>query len=98
MIGAEVQAKVVATEQQEMTEVLAADKKAAQIVSTHGVAAAVEYLSNYSISTADGLVDKWVAFFPELFVKSVISPFSFFFFVFYVTIYFLDFVRCSCSV
>jgi dipeptidase len=69
MIGAQVQAKVVATEQHAMAAVLAADGHAAHIAARDGVPAAVAYLSNFSISTADALVDEWVAYFPQLFVK-----------------------------
>jgi hypothetical protein len=49
--------------------VASADAHAAAIAKSEGKAAVVKYLSNFSVATADALVDEWVAFFPELFVK-----------------------------
>eukprot|EP01052_Picozoa_sp_SAG31_P013448 SAG31_NODE_808_length_11926_cov_13.255179_8_plen_91_part_00 len=53
----EVQQRVAATERHFMAEVAAADTAAAAIMKEAGSAAAVKYLSNFSVSTADALVD-----------------------------------------
>ena len=67
--GADVQAKVVATEAREMAEVASTDKAATSLLTGQGREAMEAFLSNFSIRTADALVDEWVDFFPELFVK-----------------------------
>lgn len=69
LIAGEVTQKVVETEKGLMASVAVADAAAAALVKSKGQAAANAYLSNFSIATADSVVDQWVAFFPTLFVK-----------------------------
>ena len=66
VVGAEVQRRIVETESRLLDAVAATDRQAAGIVRTKGQAAAEAFLSNFSTSTADAVVDEWVALFPEL--------------------------------
>jgi len=64
-----VTAEVVATEASLMKAVASADGTAAALLKSKGQAAANAFLSNFSISTAEAVVEKWVDLFPKLFVK-----------------------------
>jgi hypothetical protein len=48
--------------------VAATDRQVAGIMRTKGLDAAEAFLSNFSTTTADAVVDDWVALFPELLV------------------------------
>jgi len=69
-VGVDVQRRVAQMEQRFLGEVRRADEEVSKKLSA-GTAPAVvaKYLSDYSIRTADALVDNWVDLFPELFVR-----------------------------
>lgn len=69
-IGAEVQRRVVDTELRLLGDVAAADTEVERRLAAGEAHDDVsKYLSDFSVSHADALVDSWVGFFPELFVK-----------------------------
>jgi len=70
LVGKEVQQRVAAIEARLFSDVAASDREVAKrALAGEGTAALETHLSNFSVTTAEGLVDAWVAFFPELFVK-----------------------------
>jgi dipeptidase len=58
-----------AKETQYMTEVKEIDQKAITILDVDGPAAAIDYVTNYSVNTGNKLVKDWLSFFGDLFVK-----------------------------
>eukprot|EP00928_Gymnodinium_smaydae_P100003 TRINITY_DN9700_c0_g1_i1.p1 TRINITY_DN9700_c0_g1~~TRINITY_DN9700_c0_g1_i1.p1 ORF type:complete len:618 (-),score=62.16 TRINITY_DN9700_c0_g1_i1:262-1902(-) len=69
-IGMEVQRRVVATERRLLAAVAELDGTTADLVTANESKDVIEQrLSDFSIDGANALVDDWVAFFPELFVK-----------------------------
>ena len=74
----DVQKRVAEREAKLMGDVAEADKTSAALASAHGQPTADAFLSNFSITQADRIVDEWVSLFGELFVKYrdglVVSP------------------------
>eukprot|EP01062_Namystynia_karyoxenos_P031568 TRINITY_DN23419_c0_g1_i1.p1 TRINITY_DN23419_c0_g1~~TRINITY_DN23419_c0_g1_i1.p1 ORF type:complete len:570 (+),score=157.83 TRINITY_DN23419_c0_g1_i1:77-1786(+) len=64
-----VQERIVATENAHWRGVFAADKAAIEILKNEGAAAATAYLTNFSVTTAEKLVQDWLVFFGELFAR-----------------------------
>ena len=69
VVGVDVQGRVAATEARLLAAVNTTDGEAADIAATQGPAAAVEHLTNFSIATANDVVDEWVELFPALMVR-----------------------------
>ena len=69
VVGANVQGRVAAAESKLLAAVNTTDEAAAAIAAKRGPAAAAEYLSNFSIATANEVVDEWVELFPALMVR-----------------------------
>eukprot|EP00041_Stephanoeca_diplocostata_P021164 m.487518 g.487518 ORF g.487518 m.487518 type:complete len:212 (-) comp21754_c0_seq12:341-976(-) len=78
LIGEDVMHRVAERESALMHSVDATDGEAAKILVTQGHAAAVKFLTNFSVTTADNVVDEWVQLFAELFVTYrdglIVSP------------------------
>lgn len=69
LVGEDVQRRISQTEQRFFKEVVDADTEATKRLAAGQAPSVVgKYLSDYSIATADALVDNWVDLFPELFV------------------------------
>ena len=68
VVGVDVQRRIVETESRLLDAVAATDQQVAGIMRTKGLHAAEAFLSNFSTTTADAVVDDWVALFPELLV------------------------------
>eukprot|EP00927_Polykrikos_kofoidii_P024794 TRINITY_DN22449_c0_g1_i1.p1 TRINITY_DN22449_c0_g1~~TRINITY_DN22449_c0_g1_i1.p1 ORF type:complete len:610 (-),score=82.06 TRINITY_DN22449_c0_g1_i1:36-1670(-) len=70
LVGAEVQRRVVETEDSELRDLSATDRKYVDMLKSGSSNAAItQFLSEFSLTNAAAIIDKWVALFPELFVK-----------------------------
>jgi dipeptidase len=69
VVGDDVRATLIETERRLQAAVPKIDAAAAAIARASGKQAAVAYLTNYSVVTADAIVDQWAALFPALFTK-----------------------------
>lgn len=61
--------RILSTEDAYFSEVLSVDKQASEIYTSKGSDAAVDYVTDYSVSTGNSLVKQWGSFFGELFMK-----------------------------
>jgi hypothetical protein len=69
VIGDDVRTTLIETERRLQAAVPKIDAAAAAIAKASGKQAAAAYLTNYSMVTADAIVDQWAALFPALFTK-----------------------------